>query len=126
MQKDLDEHAQFKRKLGLYDMDLTSLSIFYCTNTEQNIGKKIAILKAINCNEQIEMHLAKTNSDLTEAKRYETNELLIYFEFNLIELPIFVFLVSAIVFVMSTSVMETLIDCYVIPIVKSRDSLKKR
>lgn len=75
MQKDLDEHALFKRKLGLYAMDMSILSEFNTTNTEQNIGKKIAIMKAIRCNEQIEKQLAKTNSDLAEAKRYEQEEI---------------------------------------------------
>lgn len=69
MQKDLDEHAMYKRKLGLHTLDMANLSEFYCTNTEKNIGKKIAILKARACNEKIEKQLAKTNNALTEAKR---------------------------------------------------------
>lgn len=73
IQKDLDEHAMFKKKLGLYDMDSTFLSEFYSTNAEKNIGKKIAILKATSANEQIEKELTKNNSSLTEAKRYQLN-----------------------------------------------------
>lgn len=70
MQKDLEKHAQFKRTLGLYDMDLSFLSEFYCTIAEKNIGKKVAILKAKRSNEHIEKELAKTNNDLIKAKRY--------------------------------------------------------
>ncbi|XP_055315563.1 uncharacterized protein LOC129575676 [Sitodiplosis mosellana] len=70
MQKDLDEHAEFKRKLSLYAMDSSFLSDFYCTNTEKNIGKKIAILKSFGCNEQIEKQLIKTKSNLAEAKSF--------------------------------------------------------
>ncbi|XP_031620052.1 uncharacterized protein LOC116338746 [Contarinia nasturtii] len=70
MQKELDEYALYKRKLGLHTMDMGTLSEFYCTNTERNIGKQIAILKARACNEQIEKDLAKTKSALIEAKSF--------------------------------------------------------
>lgn len=69
MQKDLDEHALFKRKLGLYEMDLSLLSEFYCITDEKNIGKKIAILKAVECNKQIEKQLAKLKCNLDEIER---------------------------------------------------------
>lgn len=69
MQKCLDERSQIQRNLGLETMDPPILLELHCTNTEQNIGKKIAIMKAIVCNEKIEKQLAKTNDDLTEAKR---------------------------------------------------------
>lgn len=123
MQKDLDEHALFKRKLGLYAMDVTILSEFNTINTEQNIAKKIAIMKAIRCNEQIEKQLAKTNNDLIEAKRYEQVEI------NSIQndLMKYVYVVASVMLcVVSSSVMETLIDCYVMQIAKLRDSSKRR
>lgn len=70
MQKDLEQYAQFKRTLGFYAMDSTHLLEFYCTNTEKNIEKKIAIQKAMLCNEQIEKELSKIDNKLVEAKRY--------------------------------------------------------
>lgn len=70
MQKDLEQYAQFKRKLGLYSMDLSFLSEFYCTIIEKNIEKKMSILRATRCNEEIEEQLAKTNNDITEYIRY--------------------------------------------------------
>lgn len=70
MQKDLDDYAHFKKKLGLYAMDLSFLSEWYCTTAEQNIAKKISILKANAFNEQIEMKLKKTNDNLAEVKMY--------------------------------------------------------
>lgn len=69
MQKDLDDYAQFKKKLGVYAMELSFLSELYCTNAEQNIAKKITILKAIAFNEKIEKKLAETNSKLADVKR---------------------------------------------------------
>lgn len=69
-QKDLDEHAQFKKKTGLYEMDSSYLSEWYCTNAEKNIGKKIAILKFIASTEKNEKKLVETNNNLTEVKKY--------------------------------------------------------
>lgn len=69
MQKNLDEYAQFKRKLGLYAMDLVFLSEFYCIRTEQNIEKKTAIARIKYKNEQIEEELITINKDLTDTKK---------------------------------------------------------
>lgn len=70
MQKQLEEHAQFKNKLGMYAMDLSLLSEFYCTTSERNIEKKIAIMYASHCNQKIEKHLHQVNNQLADAKRY--------------------------------------------------------
>lgn len=69
IQKDLHEHAQFKRKLGLYAMDLVFLNEFYCTHTANNIEKKTALLRIKYKIEQIENALTITNKDLTDAKK---------------------------------------------------------
>lgn len=70
MQKDLEQYAQFKRKLGLYSMDLSFLSEFYCTITDKNIEKRMSIVRATRCNEEIEEQLVKTNTDIAEYLRY--------------------------------------------------------
>lgn len=70
IQKDLDEHAHFKKKTGLYEMDSSYLSEWYCTNAEKNIGKKIAILKFIASTEKNEKKLVETNNNLAEVKKY--------------------------------------------------------
>lgn len=70
MHKDLDEHARFKRKFGLYAMDLAFLSEFQCTTMEQAIEKKVLILQMKRRLKQIEKEAAKTKHDLNSAKMY--------------------------------------------------------
>lgn len=70
MQKDLDEHAQFKRKLGLYEMNLVFLAEFECINMEKNIEKKMSILNIKRNHEDIDKQLEETNDKLAEAKWY--------------------------------------------------------
>lgn len=70
MQKDLDEHARFKRKFGLYAMDLAFLSEFQCTTMEQTSEKKVLILQIKRRLKQIEKEAAKTKNDLNVAKKY--------------------------------------------------------
>lgn len=69
MQKDLDEYAQFQRRLGLYAMDLVFLSEFYCIRTEKNIDKKTAISRIKYKTEQIEEELVTINKDLNDVKK---------------------------------------------------------
>lgn len=70
VQKDLDEHARFKRKFGLYAMDLVFLSEFQCTTMNQTIEKKVLILQTKRRLKQIEKDSAKTKNDLIVAKKY--------------------------------------------------------
>lgn len=91
MQKDLDEHAQFKRKLGLYAMDLVFLAEFDCINTEKNIEKKISILTAKNNNEEIEKQLVEANKNLAEAKRQVLTRIQIIFMWSNFQLAFLLF-----------------------------------
>lgn len=70
MQKELDDHARFKRKFGLYAMDLAFLSEFQCTTMEQTIEKKVLILRTKHRLKQIEKEAARTKNDLAVAKKY--------------------------------------------------------
>lgn len=70
MQKDLDEHARYKRKFGLYAMDLAFLSEFQCTTMDQTIEKNVLILQTKRRLKQIEKEAVKTKNGLIVAKKY--------------------------------------------------------
>lgn len=69
-QKDLDEHARFKRKFGLYALDLALLSEFQCTTINETIEKRVLILQMKRRLKQVEKEAAKTKNDLNVAKKY--------------------------------------------------------
>lgn len=84
MQKDLDDHAQFKRKFGLYAMDLAFLSAFQCTSMEQTIEKQVLILRTKRRLKQLEKEASKTKNDLIVTKKYVQFFITLpSFEFNL-------------------------------------------
>lgn len=70
IQKDIDHHTRFKRKFGLYAMDLPFLSEFQCTTMEQTIEKKMLILRTKRRLKHIEKEADKTKNDLIIAKSY--------------------------------------------------------
>lgn len=70
MQKSADDHAQFKRKFGLYAMDLPFLLEFQCTTMVQAIDKKELILRAKRRLKLIEKEAVKTKTDVTVANTY--------------------------------------------------------
>lgn len=70
MQKDLDEQARFKRKFGLYALDLALLSEFQCTTMDQTIEKRVLILQMKRRLKQIGKEAVKTKNDLNVAKKY--------------------------------------------------------